>query len=82
MKILLLLTFIFICNCYSNPRNKLQANNKSKPLFIKQYEERNRKEKLIKRKPNLKKEVLPMKEVKIKFTKEKFNYGNKSNKTK
>lgn len=79
MKKLILLFFsIILFNgfvyCYSNPRNKLQ---KSKPLFIKQYEERNRKEELARRnkitKP--KKEILPMKEVKIKFTEESFNYG-------
>lgn len=72
----LLLIFVFI-SCYNHPLSK-QQKPKSKPLFIKQYNERNRKEELLKSK----KEILPMKETKIKFTKEKTNFGNKSNKTK
>lgn len=59
--------------CYSNPNNKVIK----KPLYIKQYEELNRKEEIAKITKAKKKEVLKMKESIIKFEKEEIVYGSR-----
>lgn len=64
MKILLLLSFFI--SCYNHPLSN-KVSSKNKPLYIRQYEERNRKEEVNQKPKHKKVEVLKMKEKKIKY---------------
>ena len=69
--VLLFMTIIFInliIFCYNNPIQ----NKTKKPLWLKQYEQRNKKEEIAVNKQKVKKQQLKMIETKIKFQQEQF----------
>jgi len=62
LKIILLIIISFI-SCYKHPLHKQNIYVKNKPIYIQQYEERNKKEEL-KEKRKSKKEVIKLKQEK------------------
>lgn len=65
MKTILVICCLLTISCYNNPLS--QNTPKHKPLYIKQYEERNKKEQLQTKKSFKKVEVIKPKERKIKY---------------
>lgn len=64
MKILLIC--LLTISCYNNPLSN-KVSSKNKPLYIRQYEERNRKEEMKQKSKHKKVEVIKPKERKIKY---------------
>lgn len=62
----ILLVCILLISCYNNPLSN-KVSSKHKPLYIRQYEERNKKEEMKQKSKSKKVEVLKMKERKIKY---------------